>query len=146
MQVPHMIGIEEVDCEEMLAALLEDFVSNFEAVRHDRVFQQLMIAAPPVSTGSASADQLIVATAERLVSAYGLRIPSWVHEEWRTRAIPLSPPSGLAPPSSETRLSSIGKSMANSHTAPPSPDPIDDSVRFAHILAQLATSRTATAA
>jgi hypothetical protein len=90
MQVPHMIGIEEVDCEEMLAALLEDFVSNFEAVRHDRVFQQLMIAAPPVSTGSVFADGLIAAAAKYLATAYRLRVPAWVHDDWRAG------PSGLS--------------------------------------------------
>lgn len=83
MQVPRMIRIEHFDCEELLETLLQDFVENFEAARDDRVFQQLMISAPPVSTGNLFADGLIAATAEHLATSRGLRVPAWVNDDWR---------------------------------------------------------------
>jgi hypothetical protein len=83
MQVPN-IRIVDMPCEELLVALLENFMSNFEEARRDRVFQQLMISAPPVSTGSVLADALIAAMAEHLATMYRLRVPSWVHDEWRS--------------------------------------------------------------
>jgi hypothetical protein len=85
MQVPN-IRIEEEVIEKMLSDLLDNFVSNFEAARSDRVFQQLMISAPPISTAFAFADGLIAATAKHLAVAYGLRVPAWVHDEWRSGA------------------------------------------------------------
>lgn len=95
MQVPRMIRIEHVDCEELLEALLRDFVGNFDAARGDRVFQQLMISAPPVSTGSAFADGLIAAVAEHLSRQYALRVPTWVSDSWRSGPARFSTTSGF---------------------------------------------------
>ncbi|WP_327210278.1 hypothetical protein [Rhizobium leguminosarum] len=86
MQVPN-IRIEDAPCEEVLVALLENFISNFEEARRDRVFQQLMISAPPVSTGSTLADAVIAATAEHLAISYGLRVPAWANDEWRAASL-----------------------------------------------------------
>lgn len=95
MQVPRMIRIEHVDCEELLEKLLQDFVGNFEAARSDRVFQQLMISAPPVSTGSAFADGLIAAVAEHMSRQYGLRVPAWTSDDWRAGPSRFSTTSGF---------------------------------------------------
>lgn len=77
------IRIDEAAQEDLLAALLENFVGNFEEAAGDRVFQQLMISAPPVSTGSARSDRKIVETAIRLATAYKLRVPNWTRDKWR---------------------------------------------------------------
>jgi hypothetical protein len=112
MQVPK-IRIDEVACEELIVALLEDFVSNFEEASGDRVFQQLMISAPPVSTGSVLADGLIAATAEHLATVYRLRVPTWVLDEWRTGAVRF--PAAEKPPSDANANSAFdSRNIANS--------------------------------
>lgn len=77
MRDPRMIKVEHVDCEKMLEELLQGFVENFESASGDKVFQQLMISAPPVSTGMATADSRIATVAIHLARKYGLRVPAW---------------------------------------------------------------------
>lgn len=98
MRDPRMIQVEHVDCEKMLEDLLQGFVGNFEAASGDKVFQQLMISAPPVTTGIAAADGRIATVAVHLARQYGLRVPAWTADRLKADL---------------TRLSKVDKSLAD---------------------------------